>query len=577
MSGISSAPPKTHTLPAANTARASQAVASQPTGAPESTAQSAVATSPRLLDVFVRGAGVPRDQVPAAVALPIAAADVVLGAVRAAAHAAGPLARAATKPSTSAAASPVAAAEVKRNLDAIKLTQTNEGMHSRGNAVELNKIIPSNIARAKPPKGQIYAPLRKAVDDKRKAQGELAKATTDKGEAAAQKKIAAADERIQVQGTKLKKWMKDQLHTNPEVRGAKAKRLVAERALAKLERAEKKKPGSIPDEKLTQGKSNVTEATKREADVRAALEKRIDAYQPEVQVPQVRSDVTVGGTTVRMRDSRETPYTNSWQAVDGGSTTGDSREIVNQRLAESGISSDRQKILGAISEREGTFSKVNTWDTGRVSWGFTQWTLGKSGNGSLADFMRHAKKKDPALFRDQFQKHGIDVDKKGSVLTRPDGAVLRGVEAAEAMRSDPKLAGVFMAAGANADMQQLQIQYANDGKITGTRAHKVTATGKDKEGAVAKGTLRVGDVVTSEYGNAVLADLSVNAGSGHRVAAAAIQRYVEAKGVDPTEPASWAKDGEKAVIAALEQASRKERVKHMKEEGFSREPGSFTP
>jgi hypothetical protein len=294
-----------------------------------------------------------------------------------------------------------------------------------------------------------------------------------------------------------------------------------------------------------------------------------------VNVPQTRSDVTVGGTTIRMRDGRETAYTNSWKAVDGGAIKGDSRADVDSQLKKSGISEDRQKILASISGLEGTFSKVNTWDIGRVSWGFTQWTLGKSGNGTLADFMRGLKKSDPALYEKHFGQYGLDMDDKGVVLTRGDGTVLKGVAAAEAIRTDVKLAAIFMAAGAVPEMQQAQIKFANQGKISDLRNQTVKVTGKDAKGAPVKAQLQLKDVLTSEYGNAIMTDLAVNAGSGGRKAAAALKKYVSDNGLDPAKVKDWAANAEKAIIASLEKASRSERLAHHAKAGFSKEPGSF--
>ena len=107
-----------------------------------------------------------------------------------------------------------------------------------------------------------------------------------------------------------------------------------------------------------------------------------------VDVPLTHSNVTVDGRTVAMNDAVDTAYTNSLQAVDGQALRGDSKDVVAELLQKSGLSEDRQRIIAIISSLEGSFSKVNTWDVGRVSWGFTQWTLGNDGNGSLADFMR---------------------------------------------------------------------------------------------------------------------------------------------------------------------------------------------
>jgi hypothetical protein len=262
--------------------------------------------------------------------------------------------------------------------------------------------------------------------------------------------------------------------------------------------------------------------------------------------------------------------------VDGGAVSGDAADNVDTQLEKSGISEDRQKILASISDLEGTFSKVNTWDTGRVSWGFAQWTLGKSGNGTLAEFMRDLKKTDPEQYEKHFGRYGLDIDSKGVALTRGDGTVLHGVEAAEAIRTDVKLTAVFMAAGADPAMQQAQVRYASAGKISGARSRSVSVVGKDAEGQPAKAKLQLKDVITSEYANAILSDLEVNAGKGGRVAEAALKEYVKDKGVDPAKVKEWGPDAQKVVLAALERASRKERLTHHGKAGFSKEPDTFT-
>lgn len=485
-----------------------------------------------------------------------------------------------------AAAATVSVADVQKNLDAIQVKTKDEGSIARGNAVELNLLIPPNVATWKPPKAKIYGPLKDAVKAHVEAQKALDAAKTEPAKKAAQAKLDAADQQVTAAGEKLKAWMKEHIGSNPELKHAVSDVKKAEAAVTQLEKKHAK--AKVPKDakaaealktsqktELDAAKATLTAALAHQQEVKAALLARVDAYQPMVDVPQVRSDVTVDGATVRMRDGRETAYTNSWKAVDGGATTGDSSAEVEAQLKKSGISEDRQKILASISGLEGTFSKVNTWDTGRVSWGFTQWTLGAGGNGTLADFMRHLRKTDPAQYEKSFGKYGLGIDSKGVVLTRPDGTVLKGVEAAEAIRTDVKLAAVFMAAGADPAMQQAQIAFSNEGKISATRNLEVAVTGKGAKGEPVKAKLHVKDVLTSEYGNAIMADLAVNAGSGGAVAAAALAKYVNENGVDPANVKEWGPGAEKAVIAALEKASRSERVAHHKKAGFSTEPGSF--
>ncbi|RUO94395.1 hypothetical protein D7Y11_04575 [Corallococcus sp. AB018] len=495
--------------------------------------------------------------------------------------------QASTKAAATTKVAAASVSDIQKNLDAIQVTAKDEGTLQRGNAVELNDLIPRNVATLKPPKAKAYAPLKKAVEARNKAEAAVNAATTEPAKKAAQEKLKAAEETVKAEGEKVKEWLRKNIGDNPALRDAKAAVKVSERALAGLEAKQKKaKVPKDPAEAetfrqsqktaLDAAKAKVTDAQARMKTVKDGLLARVDAYAPMVGVKQTRSDVTVNGTTVRMRDGRETAYTNSWNAVDGGAVSGDSAAQVTSQLEKSGISEDRQKVLGSISGLEGTFSKVNTWDIGRVSWGFTQWTLGKNGNGTLAEFMRDLKTTDPAQYEKSFGKFGIDIGKEGVVLTRPDGTVLKGVAAAEAIRTDVKLSAIFMAAGADPAMQQAQIKFANEGKISGTRDRPVSVTGKDAEGHPKSAKLKLKDVVTSEYGNAIMTDLAVNAGSGGKVAAAALEKYVKDKGVDPAKVKEWGPDAEKAIIAALEHASRSERLAHHAKAGFSKEPGSFT-
>ena len=486
-----------------------------------------------------------------------------------------------------AAAGKLSAADIQKNLDSIKVSSHDEGVLKRGNAVELNLLIPINVATWKPPKAKLYNPLKAAVAARNEAQKAVDTAKTDAAKKAALSKLEAADKKVTAEGEKVKAWLKSHVGANPELQRASADVKKAEAALSKLKaQHQKAKVPKAPLEaealkntqktELAAATTRLTTAQATEQSVKAAVLARMDAYQPMVDVPQTRSDVTVGGTTIRMRDGRETAYTNSWKAVDGGAIKGDSRADVDSQLKKSGISEDRQKILASISGLEGTFSKVNTWDIGRVSWGFTQWTLGKSGNGTLADFMRGLKKSDPAMYEKHFGQYGLDMDDKGVVLTRGDGTVLKGVAAAEAIRTDVKLAAIFMAAGAVPEMQQAQIKFANQGKISDLRNQAVKVTGKDAKGAPVKAQLQLKDVLTSEYGNAIMTDLAVNAGSGGRKAAAALKKYVSDNGLDPAKVKDWAANAEKAIIASLEKASRSERLAHHAKAGFSKEPGSFT-
>src|SRR5262249_55082036 len=122
------------------------------------------------------------------------------------------------------------------------------------------------------------------------------------------------------------------------------------------------------------------------------------------------------------------------------------------------LGASAKRILEIISEFEGQFSSLNTWDIADVTWGMVQWTTGASGKGDLIAALKIVKETEPAAFGERLRKSGLDVADDGIVLTRSDGTVLRGLAAAKALAASAQLSAVLSAAGADPKIQVAQLK-----------------------------------------------------------------------------------------------------------------------
>ena len=131
------------------------------------------------------------------------------------------------------------------------------------------------------------------------------------------------------------------------------------------------------------------------------------------------------------------------------------------RLA--GLNHDQRLVFQKVSEKEGGFEAVNTYDTGYVSVGFIQFAAMRSGDGSLARLLEHMRAESPKDYLHYFQKFGIDVDDRHSlsVVDPWTGKVLHGAEAVDAIIYDKRLTAVFYHAGQGSEgFQRAQIEEA---------------------------------------------------------------------------------------------------------------------
>jgi hypothetical protein len=134
-----------------------------------------------------------------------------------------------------------------------------------------------------------------------------------------------------------------------------------------------------------------------------------------------------------------------------------------------GITDLEAKALLFVSKNEGKFNALNTYDRTAITFGFVQFA-GGSGGGSLPTMMANLKKDSPTVFKDSFQKYGIDVEyvEKQSKISAAtvvaidsiNGKVMRGRDAEEYIRRMTALLPAFLAAGHNKEVQQAQVKTA---------------------------------------------------------------------------------------------------------------------
>ncbi|MBC7807283.1 MAG: hypothetical protein H7145_14170 [Akkermansiaceae bacterium] len=184
--------------------------------------------------------------------------------------------------------------------------------------------------------------------------------------------------------------------------------------------------------------------------------------------------------------------------------TGDEKKRLEAIFAKAGRTDFERRVLQAVSQYEGGFEAINTYDTGFVSVGFIQFITASDGTGSLAGVLQRYKTDDPANFQKDFRRFGIDVSSDSGLVcvNTATGAETRGADAVRQVIDDKRLTAVFERAAAFDGFRLAQVAVA--------RSQYWPA---DDTFPVGAGTVRVGDVVRSEAGMATLMDKKVNRGN----------------------------------------------------------------
>ncbi len=165
----------------------------------------------------------------------------------------------------------------------------------------------------------------------------------------------------------------------------------------------------------------------------------------------------------------KSPYLLHSNGVKDSGTPVRSRDDIHQLFAIAGVADPVAKdVLIKVSQVEGGFDAVNTWDTGYVSIGFLQFTTGETGTGhSLLRVLARMKSDEEARcaqedtghrdeFARYFSEHGIDV--RDDILYVRDpctGNTVSGADAVSLLIQDKRLIAMFQDAGIHSRAFQL--------------------------------------------------------------------------------------------------------------------------
>ena len=187
------------------------------------------------------------------------------------------------------------------------------------------------------------------------------------------------------------------------------------------------------------------------------------------------------------------------------------------------------KIFTFISGHEAKFDGINSYDKAFFSWGFMQFA---GGGRSLHTLLALMKYRNADVFYDSFQRFGIDVEYTFSnnrfrpestrlVVLVPNSrrgkTILKGEEAEKHIRSNKFLHAVFIRAGHNQEIAELQALFAMYEYANPALRRSITVLGQK---------IKTTDIISSDAGTAALVDMSINKGVGG--AARLFQNAIEA-------------------------------------------------
>ncbi len=436
-------------------------------------------------------------------------------------------------------------------------------------------------------KKKLYGALKSAVRDADKARTALesAKTALDAAPAGlapkklaklqqavpkAEKALEKAVKRAALARTKLKEFIKGKIwRWSPDPKLNELEREVADRkkALARLRKAR------TTDAAAIKAAQTALDDARRRYDARLLeLKQEVEDDPMEMGTfTRTRYTIRVGDTTVSLHDHVEAYATIAERGLEGSARrdAGATAQTVDQLVdADSTISSSTKKIIKLVSSFEGRFSSVNTWDIADVTWGFIQWTTGKSGKGSLIDTLLACKAHAPDAFDQRLRRFGIDVTKgDGIVLTLPDGTVKKGKDAARHIQIDPVLTAILSASGEDPEFKIAQLRHANDKVGKEVLRSTVTVGGRK---------VKLGEVLTSELAVGGAFNRAVHAGASavQKLLSGALNAWAKKEKIDTSRPVTeWGADADAVCITAL-RGVETDRMRTMAAT-LSAAPGSF--
>ena len=269
------------------------------------------------------------------------------------------------------------------------------------------------------------------------------------------------------------------------------------------------------------------------AEARAALHSlRVDTCRAERGKRRHRIGFP-DGTSVEFTDRRRRgsePARRSRVVVFTGEQAAASapQSVYEDAARRTGSPIEAAEALRFVSQHEGGFDAINTWDRARFSWGFIQFAGGRGFPKALARF----KSQEPELFHRHLGQYGVDVipgangEPKPVCVLPSRSNTVSGAAAEQAFGDNPMLVGLFIRAGRDPKVQRVQIETAFEEYVR-------PALTAQWSGVV------LSDVLRSPKGMAMLIDRKIHDGNNLRIARV-VERVQRANYFDPARAESHA-------------------------------------
>ncbi len=212
------------------------------------------------------------------------------------------------------------------------------------------------------------------------------------------------------------------------------------------------------------------------------------------------------------------------------------------------IHESRRKVMAGLSDVEGRMEAINSYDTNFLTFGCGQWTAGQGdGEGELPGLLEAIRAKSSTVYHDYFGAYNLDLHTKAGASVaeffKLPGKLLNTATLKEEHLRTPLWAYRFSRAGYDPVVRECEIRYLNERILRVYNTALPSLPGKT-----------IGEVVTSQYGMALLLDQHINrpshfSGGNNFLINKAVGEYIAANpGLANTLP-SWTDSNEKALIA----------------------------
>jgi hypothetical protein len=195
---------------------------------------------------------------------------------------------------------------------------------------------------------------------------------------------------------------------------------------------------------------------------------------------------------------------------------------------------DIERIINPISISEGGgYDSINEWDQVALSIGLYNWNRDK-----LQKILKNFKENSPtSTYNTLFLQYGLDVETSNFKI---DGSLLPGNSTNWEVLRKLKFVYSFIRAAENSQFQETQLNAAKDW-FTTVIAYNVTVNSITK---------KVKEYITSEYGLALVLDLSVNTGQGNVIPTVktAVENVLSQNQDIVNDPSEWGDNEEEMII-----------------------------